>query len=417
MMQRYRWVDTTVAIGLVCWIVLVPDDPQVQHRFRLLGVLAIALTWWCLSARWHAWSWLQRGVIAGPLTLLAATLVGSSRAADPVAAWNWATRSLLPGAAVYATALAIGLRHDATKRWVLWALCGMGTVAAALGLYEFLAHRNPLYEGWIANIYYEGYRQMGRVMSTQSHPAAFGFLMVACVSVAIALSEAVGSGRTRWLAVICAALSGLMLPTSFSRGSMIGAAVAVSIYGLLMRRPRWVVSTVLALAGLIAWSSMASWSHASDRFDWHRLLHDPIYEYRLHRLVVTGRIMQDHPFVGVGLNHFRLRFNDYTDDPGPPIPDNMHLLIAAETGGIGALGWCGFLCALLIGGVRIVRQSAGLVNQAYAAGLVCATVGMLCNFLTYDTLYWMGSGSLFWLIAGLLAAEVFRSTPPKHQRS
>ncbi len=415
-MRWYRWIDKAVAISLVCWIVLMPDDPQVQHRFRLLGVLAIVLTWWWLSARWHAWSWLQRGVIAGPLTLLAAALVGSSRAADPSAAWDWATRSLLPGVVVYATALAIGLRHDVAKRWILWALCGMGTVAAALGLYEFLAHRNPLYEGWIANIYYDGYRQMGRVMSTQSHPAAFGFLMVACVSVAMALSEAVGLKKARWLAIVCAALSGLMLPTSFSRGSMIGAVAATSIYSLLMRRRRWIVLTLLVLAGVIACSSLTSWSQASDRFDLQRLLHDPIYEYRLHRFVVTARIMQDHPFVGVGLNHFRLRFNDYTDDPGPPIPDNMYLLIAAETGSIGVLGWCSFLGALLIGGMRIVRQSAGFINQAYVAGLVCAIVGMLGNFLTYDTLYWMGSGSLFWLIAGLLAAEVFRS-PLQHRLS
>jgi hypothetical protein len=57
----------------------------------------------------------------------------------------------------------------------------------------------------------------------------------------------------------------------------------------------------------------------------------------------------------------------------------------------------------------MIHRAVTIEERQWTIALVCAVAGMLINAMTYDTIYWVSSGSLFWLCAGLLAAEMQRA--------
>ncbi len=167
--------------------------------------------------------------------------------------------------------------------------------------------------------------------------------------------------------------------------------------------------TIGAVIALIAICSLLPRTPASSRFHLQQLLADHAYHYRWERVVLTSRMVRDYPLFGVGLNHFRLRFAEYSPDTEWSVAENVHLMIAAEAGLIGLVGWAWFVGSLLVGGVWSIRRQRHAVDRIVQIGLLAALVAMLVNGLTYDTLYWLSSGSIFWVCAALLVAEIRRA--------
>lgn len=404
-----RLLAQVAVVFFGCWIALVPDGPQLDYRAWVLGGLSVVgLTVW-FGQRPPAGDWRRPGLSYGPLLLLMAALIGSWRSQQPAEAWAWATRTVLPAIVVYLAALGMAMRVPSLNRWWAWTACVGGGLAAVVGLLEGVFHRNLLYEGWVPNQFYEMYRSMGRVMSTQTHPSVFGFLLAACLPLAIAAAQSSQRAAPRRLAVAGALLMVLALPLTFARGCVLAALLGVVAYGWLTQRRRLIAAAIGAVIALIAICSLLPRTPMSSRFHLQRLLTDDAYHYRWERVELTSRMVRDYPLFGVGLNHFRLRFAEYSQDHEWSVAENIHLMIAAEMGLVGFAGWAWFVGSLLVGGVWLIRRQRHPADRVVQVGLLAALVGMLVNGLTYDTLYWISSGSFFWVCAALLVTEIRRA--------
>lgn len=188
---------------------------------------------------------------------------------------------------------------------------------------------------------------LGRATGLTSHPGELAKLMFFCAVCALALPQRTRGERWAFWLTLGAVLAGMSL--SESRSGVAAIVSAIVIFVLLDRvAGRWqrqhfvMIGTVLLLA-------LASLPWLVARF-----LADPSGGARGHVMQVAGRVIREHPLVGVGPNNYVAVAGTF--DPltrtGVPV-HNIFLLSAAELGIVGAvLLW---LPLGLIGGRAIYR--------------------------------------------------------------
>jgi O-antigen ligase len=231
------------------------------------------------------------------------------------------------------------------------------------------------------------------------------YIVPVTVLAAAARSLLPGIGR----AVIPAALVVLVvgLAATQSRGGTLAAIAALVAALLLMRGRRlWVLATIalVATVAVVYFLAMPSaldrLTSAADRGNGREDL------WR-----VAGRIFEDHPVAGVGLDNFQLRSAGYVREPGslnfvdliaerPHDVHNTYLQILAENGVVGLALLAAFVVTALASAQRAARRfdAAGAVALAQLArAVLVADVALLAAaaFLTF------GSRSTFWVVLAL----------------
>jgi O-antigen ligase len=206
---------------------------------------------------------------------------------------------------------------------------------------------------------------------------------------------------------------------TFSRGVFLGFMVMLFFYLWQEHKTKLLKVFALCLVAVIIFCSFQKNVNLT-RFGFQRLIagsYDSILsEYRFERVKMTARIFKDHPFLGIGFNHFRIRFNEYCS-PGNSneiyefrIPDNMYLMFLAETGLIGSIGFLLFIGFLLKSGLKKVKPRLDSQGQVIFVSLV-ALIGLLINMGAYELFYWWNPYLFFCLLCGFVAAP--RSKPVK----
>lgn len=122
---------------------------------------------------------------------------------------------------------------------------------------------------------------------------------------------------------------------------------------------------------------------------------------------MAAKILKEHPFVGIGFNHFRIRFNEYREGEEFltefMIPDNMYLTFLAETGIIGTLGFLIFIILLLKRGLHTLHKLKEGARKQMLVICLASLVGLLVNMGGYDLFYWNNPFMIFCMLCGFIA--------------
>ena len=244
---------------------------------------------------------------------------------------------------------------------------------------------------------WQGLRVGGTVGSPNSSAGYFTFAMSLAGGLLLAKVS-------RWLKVISVGglvFGGIGLIVSLSRGGWITLAIAIAVLlaiGLYRRlvSPKVAVIIVAAVAGItfIFQDAIVTRLTEDDRGS---------AEARVPLNNMAWNMIQDHPFLGVGLNNYDLVMQDYiTPDMTGEwvfIVHNRYLLLWSETGIASVVAFVGVVLLGMVGGWRAIRtKDATLAPIALGAFAGCC--GILFH-LSVDIFNGRNITEMLWLVAGL----------------
>jgi O-antigen ligase len=295
---------------------------------------------------------------------------------------------------------------ESTARRMTRALFWIALAAAAFGCIDFV-YQLPAPAGyeqqflWLKSGVYRRAQGLFYEASTLGNFSAF-FL----VATVVALSEP----RVRRMFSSAALGSGLVvfsaaLLLSFSRASVICAALAIIVLGILERR-RWQRSRGLvalailipAAAGVFALAlpevAGAYWARVGLTLDRLLIAPDSVLSGRLESWGTIAGFIAEHPWQTLaGIGYKTLPYTQYLG--GPVIADNMYLSLLVETGVLGMAALVGLNGAILITCWRAMRR-----GSFYGKWLFCFWLGEVVQMLTGDILtYWRVLPVYFWVLA------------------
>jgi hypothetical protein len=294
---------------------------------------------------------------------------------------------------------------------------------AMLGVFECLFAFNPVYEHFVENPFYHRYiTGFVRPMSTQMHTVPLGTYLLGCLPFNFILFKQ-DRKLFRLLGVAGIVFNVVVIILTFSRGTFFGLVAMVIFYLFAQGNYRkavfciaWILIFVLVCAYL---------PYPFSRFSPEGILFEDggaFSAYLADRWSIVKSMFAKHPLVGVGLQHFRIHFDDYyngsvkvpfePDFPGATavpyefkVTDNMYQTLLAETGAIAFLGFIILAFYFLITGFRKGRLPGYSPRQRLQLFAVLAVFfGFLVNMAAYDLLYWPGQFIYFCMIIGILAS-------------
>ncbi len=323
-----------------------------------------------------------------PLTLfLLGTVVAVILSSDP-AAGRPQIRKFFVFLALPVMCSLLRRTEDAARLVMVWA--GVAMVSAAKSLAQFYEKLEQsrimgfnFYQSYIAD----------RTTGFMSHWMTFGGQMMIVLAMLLAfLFFSPARRRALWFWMLCAAVIGLALVLNFTRGIWLAAAAA-GLYLLWFWRKPFVVIAPVVLA-LAVWLGPSS---IRERFD--SMLHPRgQLDSNLHRVITwrTGlRMIQAHPWFGLGPEVVNKRFKDYLPPDAPnPLPSgwyghlhNIYLQYAAERGIPTLLFLLWMLGKILWDFWSALRRlPAGLDHRRFLLhGAVATTLGVLVTgFVEYN---------------------------------
>ncbi|HNQ50758.1 MAG TPA: O-antigen ligase family protein [Candidatus Omnitrophota bacterium] len=295
---------------------------------------------------------------------------------------------------------------------VFWT-CGL--VAGICGIIEIVTRQNIIYRYFFENYYFDV--SIGRrLMSFFFHPVVAATYLAGVLPLTVSLFLLENKRAAK--AVIAGGIAVILVSVAlaFSRAALV-ALIAGSFFFVYCLKPRW-AGRVLALGGAAATSCIVFCSLARSiywplaRFSVQDISAPVNFIRKFDRAVMAVRMVKDHPWFGVGYDHFRALFDQYSHGlsivgmgllPDGKVADCMILTIAAETGLIGLCGFLLFLLGIFLYGLGAVRRSASQQDRIMLTGYLSGLISICCMFMTYETLYWPTPNILFWLYAGIIA--------------
>jgi O-antigen ligase len=286
------------------------------------------------------------------------------------------------------------------------ALFWIALAAAAFGCIDFV-YQLPAPAGyepqflWLKSGVYRRAQGLFYEASTLGNFSAF-FLVATLVALSAPRSRRVFSSLAlcSGLAVFSAALL-----LSFSRSSVICAALAVAVLGILERR-RWqrsrglVVLAILiaAAAGVFVLAlpevAGAYWARVGLTVDRLFIAPDSVLSGRLESWSTIAGFIAQHPWQTLfGIGYKTLPYTEYLGRP--VIADNMYLSLLVETGLLGLIALITLNAAILMTCWRAMRR-----GSFYGRWLFCFWTGEIVQMLTGDILtYWRVLPVYFWVLA------------------
>ena len=291
-------------------------------------------------------------------------------------------------------------------------ICICVVLVALIGLMELYFGKNVLYEKFIDNFFYERYIKFNpRPMSTQLNPAVLGSYLLGCLPFSFYFFKN-KSLYLRLLGISSCLLCVSVIILTFSRGVFLGLIALMLFYLWHSPGRKWKISILLfCVISILCVSSLQKNSNYN-RFSFKRLItgsYDSIIsEYRIDRVYMTKKILRDYPLLGIGFNHFRIRFDEYADKKNVNevyefrIPDNMYLIFLAEAGIVGTVGFFIFIVLLLKRGIMQLRKEEGYNKKQVLLISMSALIGLLVNMGAYELFYWNNPYLFFCLLCGFI---------------
>jgi len=404
----YRWLAVFFAAALLLPPLPLPGGDTGPHPSLVLaavGVLAGAAS----LVQWRIrWTPLHTAFAVLALAMVVSLGFAALYSGVTIAAASAARVGLfLVGVYIFFTsASGPDAMPESTARRMTRALFWIALAAAAFGCIDFV-YQLPAPAGyepqflWLKSGVYRRAQGLFYEASTLGNFSAF-FLAAAVV----ALSEP----RSRRIVSPLALYSGLAvfsasLLLSFSRSSVICAALAVAALGILERR-RWqrsrglaaLVILIAAAAGVFALAlpevAGAYWARVGLSMDRLLIAPDSVLSGRLESWGTIAGFIAQHPWQTLfGIGYKTLPYSEYLGRP--VIADNMYLSLLVETGLLGLVALVGLNAAILITCWRAMRRAS-----FYGKWLFCFWIGEIVQMLTGDILtYWRVLPVYFWVLA------------------
>jgi O-antigen ligase len=370
------WIGPTVAGLLVftAWLVsLRRGSPATEalgrHRRLLASMVALAL-WLTFSAIWAA----DAGAVGEMLV-------------------PWIS-TLLLAAVVFST-----LRTGRHVELVLYGVIAGSVVSVLLGLASTGLTPD-------ASVYQSDPLLEGRLAGGSGDPNYLAAGLVPAMVLTAGLATLARTLFARWAAIITIGILGIGLGAAQSRGGFVGVAVAVVVGLLVMRRHRRQVLAFSAILLAVAGFYMAATPGALERIT----NTDGGGTGRSDLWKVAGRIVGEHPVVGVGLNNFSNEAASFVRRPGeltyvrmivddPHVVHNSYLELLVETGAVGL----GLYLAVVFGFIACTRRAYKAFERrgdrlaSLARALFVAQVAALFPLFFVS----LGYDMRFWLLLGL----------------
>jgi putative inorganic carbon (hco3(-)) transporter len=315
------------------------------------------------------------------LGILALAMVSTLQAHDTAAAMTTTTR-YASFALIYVIVTQYG--HDRVlQRRIAWTLVVSCSVAAYLGLQEYLSKKEDL-----ATLPYVNQNDFAFVLAT-SLPLMFVVLD--------------GPKLLRPFVLGAIGLVSAAILLSLSRGALVGLAAGFVLF-LLTHRRRWQLA--LAAGAVAAVGVLLVIQSNPQRFQ--RAL--TLKQHIAHENVTTrfeawgaaSRLMADHPLLGVGPGNFQFYFNKLTGQPVGgltlTVAHNALLDVGAE---LGVVAMCLLALYLLLAFTRLTDcLHRGYGDYGFVSALRISLVIAAVSSMFLSEQYFLP----FWLIGGLAAA-------------
>ena len=257
-------------------------------------------------------------------------------------------------------------------------ICLSSIIVSLIGIFESLFGYNPLYEHFIKNPYYLRYiTGFVRPVSTQLNATPLGGYLLGCLPFNYLLFRR-DSSSFKLLGAIGIVLNSVVIILTFSRCALFGLLSIIVFFLFAQRNYLLIIVLLVLLFVFIYLSSYLPYPLSKFGIHWitgdsalpiskqgalemsHSFIKDhPEVEpqeqavwsgdgilsaYRLTRWNMALSMLKDYPLTGLGLKHFRIRFNEYYPYKHRVpydimIADNMYLTILAEAGIFGLAGF------------------------------------------------------------------------------
>ena len=355
-------------------------------------VLLICLAAWVrkivTEPGWVRFSWLDAAaaaLVGAGLWSLPHSLAPSTTLVSVIRlAFLWAF------AALYAS----GIRDSRTLRRVLGWLVGTGVLLSLMGIAQF--YLPDLGIGWIRDVLRAGGAvSFSRIGAFFYDPNYLAGLLSAIVAVSLSLLVHAHRRRAALLWGGAAALTGLVLVLTYSRGGWVGAAagILVAVVTAPSRRRAWLVSGLVVVA--IAIAIAAPDLIVSRVQSITNVETDVSVATRYYMNVSMGEMIADRPVFGTGLGAFDQTY-PYFRRPGTSLdiikPHQVPLAFIAETGIAGVLAELTLLGGLVALYWRRRPDGWGALEAAVLVGTVTLLVGTLFEYYLYFEYVWLFLG-------------------------
>jgi len=279
---------------------------------------------------------------------------------------------------------------DWAPRWLAGVALAMGAIFAAVGLWQAATHELFFYAPNLAAS--NANTDYFRVTSLFGDPSLYGRHVVLGIGIALTLL-ATRRWRT-WPLIALLALMWAGLLFSYSQSSMIALLVITLVCAVATgdRRIRRAVALLAALAIVAACGYVAV--QVADGKSLNRITSD-----RTERVQDATRVIERHPFVGVGIGGQprASRRIAGSDRPTPNfVSHTTPLTVFAELGAVGLAlyAW------LLVGGTLLILQIRRR-DEPLGLALGATFVGLFVHALFYSGFL---EDPLTWLVLGIAAA-------------
>jgi len=278
--------------------------------------------------------------------------------------------------------------EEAVRLVLIWA--GVAMVSAAKSLFQFY---NKLEDSRIMGFNFYQHYIADRTTGFMSHWMTFGGqMMIVFLLLCAFLFFSPLRRRALWFWLLCAAVIGVAVFLNFTRGIWLAVAISV-LYLLWFWRKPFVAIAPAALA-LAVWLGPTSIRERFESF----LRPRGELDSNLHRIVTwrTGaRMIQAHPWFGLGPEVVNLKFKEYLPPDAPkPLPagwyghlHNIYLQYAAERGVPTLLVLLWLLGKVLWDFLASLRKlPAGLDDRRFLLHGAVATVAgvLITGFFEYN---------------------------------
>jgi len=386
----------------MAWISFIPEPIQYRYRFSVYLALALCLT---LSLYSHKFNWKGYFLRKTDFMLWLYFLLLSLNiwfAKDKHLALNSYRDLVIPGFLIYFIFKnEVGVVN---LKKILYFFCLCAGVVSLIGILEMITCFNIIYNKYIQNYFFS--RFIGqRMMSTLMHPNILGAYLISSLPFSYYFCRSKYSRKKKVLNYLLFGLFICAVFLTFSRGTWLACFGLLSIWLWIKNKRTWIILPWMIFLGFSVLASLSFFGHDIQwRFGIIGLRDYLKYGHRTVNYIVTWDIFKAHPFMGIGLGHYRMFFDQYSKialDYEVKIPDSIYLMHLAET------GLTGFMGLMLMLTYNLKAAWVSYKNETFDKKeiifiVLMSFLGLLLNMATFDGFLWRTPFYLFWILLSLL---------------